>query len=267
MGLGRKALAGAALFGIDGRTFFRTWPGLVWFWSQKRAFDAKTAISTDRSFEAGRLLPMLGDRFEQGGTATGMYFHQDLIAAQLVYRARPERHVDVGSLVSGFVAHVAVFCPVEIIDIRPIVTRARNMTFRQADIMQPDARLENSTDSLSCLNALEHFGLGRYGDPIDPDGHRKGFANLARMLRPGGAFYFSVPISERQRVEFNAHRLFAMPYLLALFEEHGLDVRSFHYVDDAGELEAFADHTSPAAQRSFGLNFGCGIFELRKRAG
>lgn len=33
--------------------------------------------------------------------------------------------------------------------------------------------LKNSTDSLSCLHTLEHFGLGRHGDPIDPEGHIK----------------------------------------------------------------------------------------------
>lgn len=266
MGLGRNVLAVASLFGMDLRAFGRAVPSLAWFWSQKRAFDAKVAASGDRTFESGRILPMLHDRFEQGGTATGMYFHQDLIAAQLVHAAKPERHVDVGSLVSSFVAHVAVFCPIEVLDIRPIVTKARNISFRQADIMVADPSLVDYTDSLSSLNALEHFGLGRYGDPIDPDGHRKGFANMARMVRAGGAFYFSVPISNRQRVEFNAHRLFAVPYLLGLFEEHGFDVRSFHYVDDQGELEAFVDHSTAEAQRSFGLNFGCGIFELRKRA-
>ena len=266
MGLGRKALAGAALLGLDLRKLARAVPGLVWFFGQKRAFEAKLAGSSDHSFARGRTWPMIFDRFEQGGTATGMYFHQDLIAAQLIYAARPARHVDVGSLVEGFVAHVAVFCPVEVIDIRQIAAKARNITFRQADIMEAHAELENYTDSLSCLNALEHFGLGRYGDPLDPDGHQRGLAGLARMVRPGGAFYFSVPIGSRQRVEFNAHRVFAIPYLLGLLGEHGFDVVSFHYVDDNGDLEAFVDHTSPAAARSFDLNFGCGIFELRKRS-
>jgi hypothetical protein len=36
-------------------------------------------------------------------------------------------------------------------------------------------------DSLSCLHALEHFGLGRYGDPIDPRGHEKGITRWRRF--------------------------------------------------------------------------------------
>jgi hypothetical protein len=34
--------------------------------------------------------------------------------------------------------------------------------------------------------ALEHYGLGRYLDPLDPLCWRKGFANLASMIAPGG---------------------------------------------------------------------------------
>ena len=73
--------------------------------------------------------------------------------------------------------------------------------------------LAESTDSLSCLHALEHFGLGRYGDPVDYDGYLKGFDNLYRILKPGGRLYFSVPMGP-QRIEFDAHRVFSMAYLL-----------------------------------------------------
>jgi hypothetical protein len=197
--------------------------------------------------------------------ASGQYFHQDLLVAQLIYRAGARRHVDVGSRVDGFIAHVAVFCEVEVLDIRPIQSRARNINFRAVDIMKQDAGLYDYTDSLSCLHALEHFGLGRYGDPIDYNGHRQGFATLARMVRVGGVFYFSVPISERQRFEFNAHRIFSIPYLLEMFDECGFEVKGFHYVDDAGDLHESQNHQSEAANNSFGLSHGCGIFEIRKR--
>jgi hypothetical protein len=264
MRLVRNAIGIASLFGIDLKTFARAWPGIIWYLAQKRTFEAQCTHGQNKSFLAGKLRPCLADRFAPGGTASGMYFHQDLIVAQLIFAARPKRHVDVGSRVDGFVAHVAVFCEIEVIDIRRIVTSARNITFRQADIMQNCRELDGCTDSLSCLNALEHFGLGRYGDPIDCDGHRKGFGTLARMVVAGGRFYFAVPISKSQRFEFNAHRVFSMPYLLALFGEFGFAVRSFHYVDDHGEMQSWQDHTSPLALGTYGLHFGCGIFELEK---
>jgi SAM-dependent methyltransferase len=262
--VGRNLLGIASLFGVDLKAFVRAWPQLIWYWRQKKAFEAHYRNSSDQTFVVGSLRPCLTDRHAQGGTASGMYFYQDLVVAQMIFKARPARHVDVGSRVDGFVAHVATFCEVEVLDIRPITTRAENIRFRQADLMNMSSELDGFARSLSSLNALEHFGLGRYGDPIDSDGHRKGFANLARMLAPGGTLYFAVPISIRQRYEFNAHRLFTVPYLLDLFQEFALDVVTFHYVDDAGELVSELDHTSPAARRSFGLNFGCGIFELKK---
>ena len=43
--------------------------------------------------------------------------------------------------------------------------------------------LENSIESLSCLHALEHFGLGRYGDPINPEGNIIGLENMIKILR------------------------------------------------------------------------------------
>jgi SAM-dependent methyltransferase len=120
------------------------------------------------------------------------------------------------------------------------------------------------SDSVSCLHALEHFGLGRYGDPIDPDGHLKGLAALSRLVRPGGVLYLSVPIGP-DRIEFNAHRVFSVPYLLGLFRED-LDVLAFSYVDDDGDLHENVPLDGDASAASFGCTYGCGIFELTRRA-
>jgi SAM-dependent methyltransferase len=110
---------------------------------------------------------------------------------------------------------------------------------------------------------LEHFGLGRYGDAIDPNGYKTGLANMARMLRPGGIFYFSVPIGP-QRIEFNAHRIFAIRHLLELFAQNGLSVSAFSYVRDDGDLIENAELTAAMIDGNCNGEHGCGIFELRK---
>jgi len=69
------------------------------------------------------------------------------------------------------VAHVAAFRPIEVFDIRPLHSTVANITFVQADMMQLSSELVECTDTLSCLHTIEHFGLGRYGDPIRVNGH------------------------------------------------------------------------------------------------
>jgi hypothetical protein len=214
-----------------------------------------------RDFPFGRDLPRLHDRFEDAGEARGQYFHQDLLVARWVHDAQPARHVDVGSRIDGFVAHVASFRTVEVIDIRPLTTTAHNIVFHRRDMTVEDPAWDACTDSLSCLHALEHFGLGRYGDPVDVDGWVRGWDNLVRMVAPGGHLYFSVPIGP-QRVEFDAHRVFSVPFLLDLVRPT-FTIESFFYVDDAGELHGPADPDAPAAASSFGCDNGCGIFALR----
>jgi hypothetical protein len=180
----------------------------------------------------------------------------------MIFRANPRKHVDVGSLLTGFVAHVASFRPIEVIDIRPNFTAARNIHFLKYDMMWTDFPLINYCDSLSCLHALEHFGLGRYGDPIDIIGHLKGWKNLWTMLEPGGKLYFSVPIGKK-RIEFNGHRIFPVSYLLEMIK--GLYIiNSFSYVDDRGALHLNQSLESPQVNNNFGCNQGCGIFELTK---
>ena len=37
------------------------------------------------------------------------YFHQDFVVARKIFERNPRLHIDVGSRVDGFVAHVATF--------------------------------------------------------------------------------------------------------------------------------------------------------------
>jgi hypothetical protein len=153
-------------------------------------------------------VPCLHDWYSKSDATHNEYFWQDLLVARWVFEARPRRHVDVGSRIDGFIAHVASFREVEMFDVRPVRRSVPGITFKQADMMQrlPDAS-EGYCDSLSCLHAIEHFGLGRYGDPIDPMGYERALANMAQLVAASGTFYLSTPIG-RERVEFNANRVF-----------------------------------------------------------
>lgn len=208
-------------------------------------------------------MPCLGDRYESSGSTRGHYFYQDLLVARRVFERRPERHVDVGSRVDGFVAHVAAFREIEVFDIRPLTLAIPSIVFRQMDLMNAPEQFKACCDSLSCLHAIEHFGLGRYGDPVDLNGHVKGFMSLASILKPGGLLYFSVPIGP-ERIDFNANRVFSIQTVLNLAKDC-FDLEAFSYVDDAGDFHGQVSLAPERIADDFGCQYGCGIFEFRKR--
>ena len=207
--------------------------------------------------------PFLEDRGVSAGNVGSDYFLQDIYMAQQIFRNNPNKHVDIGSRVDGFVAHVATFREIELFDIRPICNNIKNISFKQADIMDETSIPSNYCDSISSLHVIEHIGLGRYGDRIDPEGHIVAFQNIAKILKPGGLFYFSVPMG-RQRVEFNGQRVFGIRYLLR-WVSLDFEIKSFAYIDDANILHTDSDYHSEAAKDSFGCETGCALFVLRKK--
>ena len=215
-------------------------------------------------FQFGTPYPILTDRFSKSGTAKGHYFHQDLLIARRIFINKPRLHVDIGSRVDGFVAHVASFRKIEVFDIRPQTNNVHNIRFVQADLMGDiNESLIDYCDSISCLHALEHFGLGRYGDHVKYDGYLDALSNIYKILKKNGKFYFSVPIG-KQRIEFNAHRVFSVGYLLELFEgNYHIDI--FSYIDDKGDLyENVAIKNKDEIANNFDCYYGCGVFELTK---
>jgi SAM-dependent methyltransferase len=119
-------------------------------------------------------------------------------------------------------------------------------------------------DSLSCLHALEHFGLGRYGDPIDPKGHERGLANMARLLKQDGVFYLSVPVGVA-RVEFNGQRVFDPRAMIDLAKANSLALRELKVIRQGGLVEVMSEdelqRSDLASQR-----YALGVFVFVKRA-
>ncbi len=245
---------------------YKTWGALKMrrtIREEHRLFQALASTSSNPFlFPEGRFFPCYSDRYEEAGESTGHYFHQDLLVAQDIFLRSPDEHYDVGSSLAGFVSHVASYRKIHVIDIRPLESEIPNVYFHQADVMNLKSEFHNITGSLSCLHALEHFGLGRYGDRLDFDGWRKGLAGLKTMLRPEGILYLSVPTGYRQRYEFNAHRVFSLPFLR---DELLKDFRiiSASFVLDDGNLVRDIDFHGPLADSSFDSDYGCSIWILQ----
>jgi hypothetical protein len=209
-----------------------------------------------------KLVPCLRDWNEEGGAVTSEYFWQDLLVARKIFSANPDKHVDIGSRVDGFVAHVASFREIEVLDIRPISPLIPGVIFKQADLMHPAPDTHNYCDSLSCLHALEHFGLGRYGDPIDPKGYESGLRNMIDILCSGGIFYLSVPVGI-ERVEFNANRVFNPNTIVNIAQDIGLTLHSFSlFTADSGLVEIDINNEELLAISK--IHYGLGIFSFIK---
>ena len=221
-----------------------------------------TKIKGNDHFQFSFSFPILSDYNENAGLVGGHYFYQDLFVAQKIFDKTPEVHVDVGSRIDGFVTHVASFREIKVFDIRPMEKKLKNISFIQKDIMNDSPELNDICDSISCLHALEHFGLGRYGDPIDYFGHIKGLKSLNRMLKRGGILYLSVPIGT-QRIEFNAQRVFSVSYILEITKPY-FELIDFSYVDDKGEFLTDITFNRTNTENNFFCEFGCGIFEFKK---
>jgi Caenorhabditis protein of unknown function, DUF268 len=243
-------------FGFDPRRTIRSFRGLprylVGWFRFRREYKGKLD-----------LLPCLYDWYDEGGATRDEYFWQDLHVARKIHLANPLKHVDIGSRIDGFVAHVASFREIEVSDIRPVTSQIPGVWFRQADMMNPAESVAEYCDSLSCLHALEHFGLGRYGDPIDPHGYAKGLSNMSRTLRVGGLFYLSVPIG-MERVEFNAHRIFDPRSLVQLAAENGLLLTEFAWIGPSRTLIQSSRMEQDMDELSK-LRYALGIFTFVKQ--
>ena len=176
---------------------------------------------------------------------------------------RYKNHVSIGSRIDGFVAHVASYREIEVLDVRPLKkSEHENIKFRRANLI--NSHDLEKTDSLSCLHAIEHFGLVRYTDLIDVDGHNKGISNLVDLIEESGRMYISFPIGKGDEVHFNAHRVFHPTTIL----KHPSIIQNmrlirFDFVDDNGNLHLYKS-VKDVKDVSSDIQYGYGIYTFEK---
>ena len=132
------------------------------------------------------------------------------------YSTTNSRVLDVGSN-HLFIAGLCATRKVTTVDVRPRKITPNNEFVVVADAKQiplPD----QSFDVVLSLNAIEHFGLGRYGDPIDIDADFHAAREWKRLLAGGGIMIVSTTISSLgDALAFNAHRIYSYQTIRALF--------------------------------------------------
>jgi hypothetical protein len=183
------------------------------------------------------------------------YTYHPAWAARILARTKPEYHVDFSSILY-FGTMLSAFIPVKFYDYRPADLTLNNWEGNFADLCNLNIA-DNEYPSVSCMHTVEHIGLGRYGDPIDPKGDITAVNEIMRITKPGGDILFVTPVG-RQRIEFNAHRIYSYELIIEMFSKCSL--QEFSLISDSGELIENADPGLVAGQ-----NYGCGCFWFKKQ--
>lgn len=72
-----------------------------------------------------------------------------------------------------------------------------------------------AVDFIFTYSSLEHSGLGRYGDSLEPHGDITSLAKLHCLLADGGILFLALPVG-LDRIEFNAHRIYGFKRLAVI---------------------------------------------------
>ncbi len=222
----------------------------------RREFDRFNELSrgSDARFDVqwNDRFPILNEKTVTTGFDRHYVYHTAW-AARVVAGLRPVEHTDISSSLY-FSAIVSAFTPVKFYDYRPADLHLNNLHAAAGDLLNlpfPD----RSIRSLSCMHVVEHVGLGRYGDPLDPIGDLKAMRELLRVLAPGGSLIFVVPVG-KPRLCFNAHRVYSLQQIRESFA--CLDLKEFSLVPD--DPSAGGLLLNPSAHLVNSQNYGCGCF-------
>jgi len=184
-----------------------TWRNWSQFWKD---YDEYRAIAAEEVID---LQPNIDDKTSQT-PIDPIYYYQDAWAFERILKHSPAAHIDVGSH-NKFVALLSKVIPTTMVDIRPLSLSLASVKFIEGSILDMPFD-DGSCDSISSICVVEHIGLGRYGDPLDPEGTQKAIRELIRILAPGGHLFLSVPIDDTNHTCFNGQRVFTEEAFLEL---------------------------------------------------
>jgi len=179
-------------------------------------------------------------------------------AARALKKINPKQHIDISSSLY-FVSIASAFVPMKFYDYRPAKLELSNLSSDHADLYKLPFKT-GSVESISCMHVVEHIGLGRYGDPIDPDGDVNAMRELERVVAPGGSLLLVVPVGKPQ-IMFNAHRVYSYKQIAKNFPS--LSLKEFALIPEREENGEIMYNPSPELVDK--ERYACGCFWLKRR--
>lgn len=184
------------------------------------------------------------------------YVYHPAWAVRVLNKIKPSKHIDISSIVS-FSAMASAFFKIDYYDYRPVNIHLSNLDSKKADLTRLPFK-DESIESLSCMHTIEHIGLGRYGDKIDPIGDKKAMAELRRVLKKKGDLIIVLPVGQK-RILFNSHRIYSYSQVIDEFKE--FELKEFAIVPDDASLGMV---TNPKEDFVNLQQYACGCFWFKK---
>lgn len=221
----------------------------------KKQFELFNQLDQSKRFDLNYkdIYPCLYDNTPNTGFDAHYVFHPAW-ATRIIKEINPATHIDISSTLH-FCTMLSAFIPVDFYDFRPANLNLTGLNSGRADLTNLHFK-DNSIESLSCMHTIEHIGLGRYGDPIDPDGDIKAINEIKRVVKVDGSILFVTPVG-KPKIAFNAHRIYHPKMILELFD--GFKLKQFALITDDNKFVNDASLEEASVQ-----NYGCGCFWLIK---
>jgi len=182
------------------------------------------------------------------------YIYHPAWAARILTKTKPSKHIDISSSLH-FCSLISAFVPVEFYDFRPAELNLSNLITKKGDVTSLPFE-SKSIKSLSCMHTIEHIGLGRYGDKLDPEGDLKAIKELKRVLAINGNLLFVVPVG-KPKIMFNAHRIYSYNQIVEYFND--FELKDFSLITDKGDFIQNSNKETSDNQK-----YGCGCFWFKK---
>ncbi|WP_197525915.1 DUF268 domain-containing protein [Methanocella paludicola] len=151
--------------------------------------------------------------------------------------------------------------PIKFYDYRPAEIILTGLSADRADLLALPFD-DMSIKSISCMHTVEHIGLGRYGDLINPMGDLKAISELKRILAQDGSLLFVVPIG-KPKIAFNAHRIYSYEQIMGYFSDLTLEEYAL-IPDNQNDIGIIYNASKEITDKQ---EYGCGCFWFRKNKG
>eukprot|EP00933_Yihiella_yeosuensis_P026356 TRINITY_DN20442_c0_g1_i1.p1 TRINITY_DN20442_c0_g1~~TRINITY_DN20442_c0_g1_i1.p1 ORF type:complete len:423 (-),score=58.75 TRINITY_DN20442_c0_g1_i1:85-1353(-) len=106
---------------------------------------------------------------------------------------------------------------VTVVEYRKLITNHPNVSAMTPPELWSTPELMGSFDCVASFSSIEHSGLGRYGDVLNPWGDLQTMAKLWCVTRPASVFLIGVPVEQEDSLVWNAHRIYGPRRLAQLF--------------------------------------------------